>query len=384
MKTSSEEANFKRAGFVPVAISGCHTFKLVGGVILGREKIRGSKMMATKHSQAGGRLHDFAGAIFSALALAAILCAAPVLAQTVPPAQDAAPAAEPPRAAGAAVAPPPASPPEVAPSTAAGPATPVAPTMEEPKYPPRIMDALLPSALPRDLSPWGMFLNAVPIVKIVMVGLTFASLVTWTVWLAKTIELWNARRVARQGIEVLASANSLRAAATELAQTSSPVARLVAGAVGEAARSKGLAPEGVKDRAAILLSRIEAQAGRAIARGTSILATIGATAVFVGLFGAVWGIMDSFIGISKTNTTNLAVVAPGIAEALLATAMGLIAAIPAVVMYNAFARAITAYRALLGDAAAEVLRHLSRDLDRDASPRQRGDAPIISLRQSAE
>ena len=257
--------------------------------------------------------------------------------------------------------------------------------MEEPKSSPRLTDALLPSALPRDLSSWGMFkLSAVPIVKAVMVGLVFASLVTWTVWLAKTIELWIARRAARQGLEVLANAKSLRAAEKELAQMRSPVARFVAAAVGEADRSNGLAPEGVKDRAAILLSRIEAQAGRAIARGTSVLATIGATAVFVGLFGAVWGIMDSFIGISKTNTTNLAVVAPGIAEALLATAMGLFAAIPAVVMYNAFARAITGYRAQLGDAAAEVLRHLSRDLDRDVSSRQGGDAPVISLRQSAE
>jgi biopolymer transport protein ExbB len=234
------------------------------------------------------------------------------------------------------------------------------------------------------LSPWGMFLSAVPIVKIVMVGLAFASLVTWTVWLAKTIELWNAKRLARQGLQVLASAKSLRAAEKEFSQTPSPVARFVAAAADEAGRSDGLAPEGVKDRAVILLSRIEAQAGRAITRGIGVLATIGATAPFVGLFGTVWGIMDSFIGISKTNTTNLAVVAPGIAEALLATAMGLFAAIPAVVMYNAFARAITGYRAQLGDAAAEVLRHLSRDLDRDASPSQKQDAPVVALRRPAE
>jgi biopolymer transport protein ExbB len=93
--------------------------------------------------------------------------------------------------------------------------------------------------------------------------------------------------------------------------------------------------------------------------------------------------MDSFIGISKTNTTNLAVVAPGIAEALLATAMGLVAAIPAVVMYNGLARSITNYRAQLGDAAAEVLRHLSRDLDRDSVP-QKDEASIVRLRHSAE
>jgi biopolymer transport protein ExbB len=151
----------------------------------------------------------------------------------------------------------------------------------------------------------------------------------------------------------------------------------------EAARSDGLDSEGVKDRAFLLLSRIEAQAGRTITRGTGILATIGATAVFIGLFGTVWGIMDSFIGISRTNTTNLAVVAPGIAEALLATAIGLVVAIPAVVMYNAFARAITSYCAKLSDAAAEVLRHLSRDLDR-AACQQKEDALVVPKRQSAE
>jgi biopolymer transport protein ExbB len=339
---------------------------------------RGRQMMGTNDGRLVWRsgLRGFRGTILAVSALGAIICAAPVLAQSPSP-HDAAPAAAAPSAGAAPVSP-------VTPATGAGPATPVEPSTAEPKSPPRITDALLPSALPRDLSPWGMFLSAVPIVKAVMVGLAFASLVTWTVWLAKTIELWNAKRVAWRGLEVLANAKSLRAAEKDLAQTPSPVARFVAAAVEEADRSNGLAPEGVKDRAAILLSRIEAQAGRAIARGTSVLATIGATAVFVGLFGAVWGIMDSFIGISKTNTTNLAVVAPGIAEALLATAMGLIAAIPAVVMYNSFARAITGYRAQLGDAAAEVLRHLSRDLDRDAASHQRGDAAVISLRHSAE
>jgi biopolymer transport protein ExbB len=338
-------------------------------------------MMGRKNSQAGGRLHDFAGAILAALALGAILCAAPVLAQTASPAQDAAPAAEPPRAAGAAVAPAPVAPPEAAPATGGEPA---APPAEESNPPPRITDALLPSALPRDLSPWGMFLSAVPIVQAVMVALAFASLVTWTVWLAKTIELWNAKRLARRGFEVLASASSLHAAEKKLAGAPSPVARFATAAADEGNRSKGLAAEGVKDRAAILLSRIEAQAGRKITRGTGILATIGATAVFVGLFGTVWGIMDSFIGISRTNTTNLVVVAPGIAEALLATAMGLVAAIPAVVIYNSFARSITGYRAQLADAAAEVLRHLSRDLDRDALARREGDSPIVALRHLAE
>jgi biopolymer transport protein ExbB len=125
--------------------------------------------------------------------------------------------------------------------------------------------------------------------------------------------------------------------------------------------------DGIKERIASRLERIEAAYARRMLRGTGVLATIGATAPFVGLFGTVWGIMNSFIGISKSHTTNLAVVAPGIAEALLATAFGLAAAIPAVVIYNVFARSIAGYRAQLGDASAEVLRLVSRDLERPAA-----------------
>ena len=120
----------------------------------------------------------------------------------------------------------------------------------------------------------------------------------------------------------------------------------------------------MKERTAWRLERLVAGAGRTMGRGIGVLATIGAIAPFVGLFGTVWGIMDAFIGISRAQTTNLAVVAPGIAEALLATAVGLVAAIPAVVIYNVFARAIAGHKASLADAVAETMRLLSRDLDR--------------------
>jgi biopolymer transport protein ExbB len=336
--------------------------------------MRGAKTsrIARRNGRRGSSRTNLAALAFGALLCAPLfapLYASPAVAQTASPGPDAQPAAPLPAAA------------PIAPVAA----VPVPPPGGAMKPPPRVTEALLASALPRDLSPWGMFLSAVLPVKLVMIGLAFASLATWTVWLAKTIELWNAKRAARRGLEVLAGAASLGAAEQllEQQQTRSPIARFAAAAVGEADRSEGLAAEGIKDRAATLLSRIEAKAGRTILRGTGVLATIGATAPFVGLFGTVWGIMDSFIGISKTNTTNLAVVAPGIAEALLATAMGLIAAIPAVVMYNGFARAITGYRAQLGDAAAEVLRHLSRDLDRAPSPRKE-EAPVLHLHQSAE
>ena len=220
-------------------------------------------------------------------------------------------------------------------------------------------------ALPRDLSPWGMFVHADPLVQAVLLGLAFASVVTWTVWLAKTIELVGARRRARGAVRNIASARSLVDAVQRLGDMRSPVADILDAAVTELQMSGERGDkEGIKERIASRLERIEAAAGRRILRGTGVLATIGATAPFVGLFGTVWGIMNSFIGISKEHTTNLAVVAPGIAEALLATAFGLAAAIPAVVIYNMFARSIAAYRAILGDISAEVLRLASRDLDR--------------------
>ena len=125
--------------------------------------------------------------------------------------------------------------------------------------------------------------------------------------------------------------------------------------------------EGIKERTGFRLERRVAFVGRYMGRGNGYLATIGAISPFVGLFGTVWGIMNSFIGIAQTQTTNLAVVAPGIAEALLATAIGLFAAIPAVVIYNIFARMIGSYKASLGDVAAQVLLLQSRDLDLSAS-----------------
>lgn len=116
-------------------------------------------------------------------------------------------------------------------------------------------------------------------------------------------------------------------------------------------------------------------------RGTGVLATVGATAPFVGLFGTVWGIMNSFINISKQHATNLAVVAPGIAEALLATALGLFAAIPAVVIYNMLSRAIVSHRALCADGTAEILRLVSRHLDlADSDVGSPGQTPYCQLR----
>ena len=189
---------------------------------------------------------------------------------------------------------------------------------------------------------------------------------------------------------VLLAAPSLMDGARHFQGQRKAVALLLATAEDEVAQSRGLSADGIKERVAWQLERIEVAAGQQIGRGMGVLATVGAVAPFVGLFGTVWGIMNSFIGISRAHTTNLAVVAPGIAEALLATAFGLAAAIPAVVIYNAFARSTGAYRSVLGDASVAILRLLSRDLDRNTLQLdvRRGphavDAPALSIVESAE
>ncbi len=211
--------------------------------------------------------------------------------------------------------------------------------------------------LPKDLSVWGMFQAADWVVQGVMIGLVVASVLTWTVFVAKSLELMVAVRRQRRLLAAVDSAASLdKAPSSDLVAAAQAEQRLSADTVDDR--------DGLKERVASRLERIEAATSRRMLKGTGVLATIGSTAPFVGLFGTVWGIMNSFIGISKSQTTNLAVVAPGIAEALLATALGLAAAIPAVVIYNHFARQVSGYRALVGDTSAAVLRLVSRDLGR--------------------
>ncbi|MBA4353513.1 MAG: tonB-system energizer ExbB [Novosphingobium sp.] len=219
------------------------------------------------------------------------------------------------------------------------------------------------AALPDQISVGGMFMAADWIVKTVMIGLLVASVATWTIFIAKVMEL--KRATARQravhdgviGLRSLGDAAGKGAVATcpLVAEARSELA-LSADALGDA--------DGVKERVVSRFERLEASEARHMTRGINILATIGSTAPFVGLFGTVWGIMNAFIGIAEKQTTNLAVVAPGIAEALLATALGLVAAIPSVVIYNHFSRQIAAHRALVSDTAAAVLRLVSRDLSR--------------------
>jgi biopolymer transport protein ExbB len=217
----------------------------------------------------------------------------------------------------------------------------------------------------KELSPWSMFKSADVLVKAVMLGLAFASLVTWTIFIAKMLELAVVQRKLRSALARIADARSLAEAQFALGAKGSVLASFLAAAMREARLSAGISSDaGIKERAASSFAEIVRAEARRIRLGMGLLATIGATSPFVGLFGTVWGIMNSFIGISKSQTTNLAVVAPGIAEALLATAFGLVAAIPAVIIYNHFARVTKGYLELVSRASGAAGRLLSRDLDR--------------------
>jgi biopolymer transport protein ExbB len=232
-------------------------------------------------------------------------------------------------------------------------------------------DQAVADLLPRDLSPWGMFLSADVFVKAVMVSLAFASLVTWTIALVKTLELATGGMRLRRQLAVLPRCTTLGDAQKAFMDRGG-LETAVADVEAEIRSSSDLESGGLKERVGSLLTRTEARTARRLSRATGLIATIGATAPFVGLFGTVWGVMNSFIGISREHTTNLAVVAPGIAEALLATALGLAAAIPAVVIYNLLMRAISTQRARYADGAAAIGRLVSRDLDRNrlrANPR---------------
>ena len=223
-------------------------------------------------------------------------------------------------------------------------------------------------SVPHELSPWSMFLSADILVKIVMSGLALASLLTWTILLAKTFELSVAQRKLKGALKTIGNVRSLAEAQFALGESRGVLSSLLDAAMHEARLSVGISGDiGIKERAASRFAEISRAEGRRIRLGMGLLATIGSTSPFVGLFGTVWGIMNSFIGISKAQTTNLAVVAPGIAEALLATAIGLAAAIPAVIIYNHFARGTRTYLELVARASGAAARLLSRDLDRGSA-----------------
>ena len=313
------------------------------------------------------KIASFQASLAAAVLLMAAWLAGPVSAQTQPQ-----PAARPAATAAVAAQPAPAAP-AAQPSAMAAPSTAAAAPQAAP--PSATEAAAAPASEPvpkvgiapamKELSPWVMFMSADVIVKAVMIGLAFASLVTWTVFIAKSIELSIASTKLRSALRKIAEARSLAEAQMALGTKQGVLPSFVAAALREARMSAGLSSDsGIKERAASSFAEIVRAEARRIRIGMGFLATIGSTSPFVGLFGTVWGIMNSFIGISKSQTTNLAVVAPGIAEALLATAIGLVAAIPAVIIYNHFSRVTKGYLELVSRASGAAARLLSRDLDR--------------------
>jgi biopolymer transport protein ExbB len=303
----------------------------------------------------------------AAAMLAAAWLASPVSAQTQSPPSGATQQMAPPTPASPAPA---AAPSATSPASPAAPAV-TAPAISSPTTPSAAVAAAKPEAASgiapamKELSPWVMFMSADVIVKAVMIGLAFASLMTWTVFIAKSIELSVASTKLRSALKKIAETRSLAEAQMALGAKEGILPSFLAAALREARMSAGLSSDaGIKERAASSFSEIVRAEARRIRIGMGVLATIGSTSPFVGLFGTVWGIMNSFIGISKSQTTNLAVVAPGIAEALLATAIGLVAAIPAVIIYNHFSRVTKGYLELVSRASGAAARLLSRDLDR--------------------
>lgn len=221
-----------------------------------------------------------------------------------------------------------------------------------------------------------MFVDAKPVVKVVMIGLVLASVFSWTLLITKLIEFRSLNRASDNFLEAFRGAKSINdmgRIATSEEFEGNPLADMAAAAAQEIELSRqaglqigGEHRETTIGRAQAAVGAVQASLTRRLSSGMQFLASVGSNGPFIGLFGTVYGIMDSFIGIANTNTTNLAVVAPGIAEALLATGLGLAAAIPSVIFYNYFQTRISAYGARTEGFVAELMNAISRQLDKGA------------------
>lgn len=288
-------------------------------------------------------------AIFGA---AALMMSAPAFAQDTAPADPAAATAP---AADAAAAP-------AAETPAAAPAEDVAPPTFEKKE--------------GRITPVTMFMEANMVVQVVMAGLILASIFSWTLLITKLLEFGSLNKKSDRFLEAFRSAKSIQ----DMGRISmsdefegNPLADMAAAAASEVelSRQAGLAVTGEHRestiyRAQTATSAVQSSLSKRLSSGMQFLASVGSSGPFIGLFGTVYGIMNSFIGIAESNTTNLAVVAPGIAEALLATGIGLFAAIPSVIFYNYFQTRISSYGTRSDGFNAELMNAISRQLDKGA------------------
>jgi biopolymer transport protein ExbB len=226
------------------------------------------------------------------------------------------------------------------------------------------------------LTPVQMFIDATPVVKAVMMGLLLCSLLSWTLLVVKIFEFMALNKASDRFVEAFRGARSItdiNRLATSEEFEGNPLADMAAAASGEIelSRQAGLQVTGehrdtTLSRAASAVSAVQANLAKRLSGGMQFFASVGSSGPFIGLFGTVYGIMNSFIGIANTNTTNLAVVAPGIAEALLATGIGLFAAIPSVIFYNYFQTRIAAFGTRTEGFVAELMNAISRQLDKGA------------------
>lgn len=223
------------------------------------------------------------------------------------------------------------------------------------------------------ITPVSMFLKADIVVQSIMTMLLISSVVTWTILFGKLSYFSSLNRRTDKFLQDFRNANRLQDAVKNVParDARNPLVQMLKAAVHEydVTMSQGAASgekrEHLTQRISAVMSIAQSSGSQDLGSGMGIFATVGSIAPFVGLLGTVWGIMNSFIGIANTNTTNLAVVAPGIAEALFATAIGLFAAIPAVIFYNIFSRKIASYNTRLDNFAGELLTRVSRQLDRE-------------------
>ena len=222
----------------------------------------------------------------------------------------------------------------------------------------------LPAEEPKgpDITPVSMFINATIVVQVVIVLLMIWSVVTWAIMLSKLAFFSGLNGTTDRFLSAFRNAGSLLDAAKGPGRSfrNNALAKMLLAAADEINAGK---KAHLSTRVAQRMGIVQAEVGEELSSGMGIFATVGSIAAFVGLFGTVWGIMNSFIGIAQTQTTNLAVVAPGIAEALFATGFGLFAAVPAVIFYNMFARRIGAFQTRMENFANEVLVRVSREYE---------------------
>jgi biopolymer transport protein ExbB len=226
------------------------------------------------------------------------------------------------------------------------------------------------------ITPISMFMGATMVVKVVMTGLLLASIFSWTLLLIKLFEFGGLNRKTDSFLEAFRGTRTIadmRRVATSEEFDGNPLADMAAAATDEIelSRQAGLSVTGdhrdsALARAQQAVAAVQAGLAKRLSGGQQFLASVGSTGPFIGLFGTVYGIMNSFIGIAESNTTNLASVAPGISEALLATGIGLFAAIPAVIFYNYFNTRIAAYGTRSDGFSAELINAISRNLDKGA------------------